>query len=172
MKRLLCAGLIGTLFGCFYRSYDFYYASLGAYADAVIISRKRILAKDLTNNSVIPIEYQISRNEYVITFQIEDDNYFPHFLISVVGVGDKKLSIKPNIDLAIVSKDGVICPNYFLDSENASSVKFIWSYGCFSDDIQKVISFDLIDSSGTPVASEAIPFTVVRDGKFRAIDAI
>lgn len=171
MKRVLVLVFIMSLLGCFYRTYDYYYASLENLDDARVITRKKLSVKDLTGNSIIPIEYTMDRQEYSLNFLIGDKIRRAHFKISVHGSGDTELGMKPKIDMTLSSKNGISCARYYLDDNNPTTMQFEWDSNCFDKDIRKAMLFDIVDVSGNVIASEHIPFVLVRDGKFRQIDA-
>ena len=49
---------------------------------------------------------------------------------------------------------------------------FGWSSSCLSNDIKKEISFEILDFQGNVIASEDIPFALIKDGKYTLLDAI
>jgi hypothetical protein len=172
MKTILILGMIMSLFGCAITTSDYYYASLENVDGVKVVSKRKLQLDKLTKNSKIPTEYLIRREEYLLKFLIGDKSYSPHFKVSVKGSGNAKFTLKPRRDIKTVSEEGIICSSYYLDKNNRSKMGFGWSTGCLSDDIKKEISFDVVDSSENIIASEDIPFVLVRDGKYTSLDAI
>ena len=172
MKRILILGVVMSLFGCAQTTSDYYYVSLEKVAGAEVVNKRKLELKNLKNNSEIPVEYSILRGKYSLHFLIEDKSYYPHFKITVKSSDGSKLSIKPRRDISVLSGDGTICSSYYLDNQSPSTVDFGWSSSCLSDDIKKEISFDVVDASGSVIASEDIPFSLVNDGKYTLLDAI
>lgn len=171
-EGVVCAAVITSLCGCFYVTHDYYYASLEDVEDARVVKREKLSVKDLKGNSMIPTEYTITRKGYALNFLIGDAVRRAHFTISVHGSENTELSMEPKIDMARSSKHGISCANYYLDSNDPSTMRFVWDSNCVEKNIRKAITFDVVDASGAVVASEVIPFVLISDGKFHTIDAI
>jgi hypothetical protein len=171
MKASLILSAILILSGCYSRTYDFYYISLEHDEAARVVAREKLSVKNLRNNSIIPVEYSISRDKYTIRFLI-GNSYSPSARITVEALNNEKLRITPKRDMTALSQNGTLCALSFYTGQDPSTAQFIWGSSCHSNEIRKVIAFDVIDAFGNIIASEDIPFAVIHDGEFSAIDGI
>lgn len=160
-----------SIFGCAQTTSNYYYVSLERVADIKVVNRAKVKLDNLEKNSDIPTEYILPRDRYSLSFFIGDKSYYPHVKIVVNGV-DRVFFINPRRDVDVVSSEGGICASYYLDSNDRSLLEFSWSVNCIKENIKKVISFDLVDSSGEVFAEESIPFMIEHDGEYTNLDAI
>jgi hypothetical protein len=171
MNKLLWLGIIMSLMGCTQTTFKYYYVSLERVDGVEVVKQARLKLENLEKNSEIPTEYVLSRDRYTLKFLIGAKSYSPHLNISVNGF-DKTLTLKHRRDMKVVSEKGNICASYYLNNDDHSIMDFGWSIGCVSDDIKKLISFDVVDLSGVVVAKEDLPFTVEHNGEYTLLDAL
>ena len=160
-----------SLIGCAKTTSYYYYISLERIAGIEVIKRAKLRLENLENNSAIPTEYMLSREGYYLSFLIGDKSYYPHLKIAVSGA-DNNLFLMPRRNINVVSGEGNICASYYLNSNDRSVMDFGWAVNCIEEDIEKVISFDIVDSSGVVFGKEDIPFRLEYDGEYTLLDAI
>lgn len=160
-----------SLIGCAQTTSNYYYVSLERVTGIQVVKQAKLKLENLEKNSEIPTEYNLFRDRYTLSFLIGDKSYYPHLKIAVNGV-DSDLFLKPRRDMKVVSNEGNVCASYYLNNDDRSMMDFGWAVNCIAADIKKIISFDIVDSSGAVVAEEDIPFTVERDGEYTLLDAI
>lgn len=171
-KYLLIYILLISASGCSYKTYDYYYISLGTIDDIKITERRKIQLENLKNNTIIPTRYSLSRDNYVLDFYIDNNSYSPHFLITLENSKYGDVTIKPVRDINISSSNGNVCASFYTNEKEPQNIGFGWSSGCVAEDIIKEISFKLISNSAGEIGHEVIPFTLKKDGEYVLLDAI
>lgn len=171
MKKIFFMGIVMGLLGCVQTTSNYYYVSLERVADIEVVKHAKLRLKNLEKNTEIPTEHVLIREGYSLRFLIDDKSYSPHLKITAIGVDDN-LFLNPKRDINVVSNEGNICASYYLNNDVPSMMDFAWAVNCIEENIDKILSFDMVDSFGAVIGKENIPFTVEHDGEYTLLDAI
>ena len=163
--------MILSLLGCAQNTSKYYYVSLEGVDGIEVLKKSKVELKKLDKNSEIATEYLLSRDGYKLKFLIGNQSYYPHLNISVSDL-NSSLSLKARRDYNVVSKKGGICASYYFNVERPLAMDFGWSVDCIAEDIEKVISFDVIDEFGSVIKSENVRFDINSDGEYTLVDAL
>ena len=171
MKKYLIFLAMINLVGCIVIR-DYYYISLEDIPGIELVSNGIVQLKNLTGNSEIPTGYTLNRSSYILNLSIGDISPNPHLNVSIESKNGETLSFNPKIDYSLASRTGMLCTSYSRDEDFESRFIFAWAPGCVSDDYDKVITFDVIDSEGKIIYQENIPFKLIKDGKYFLWDTL
>lgn len=157
-----------SITGCIVYS-DFYYMSFEGQKDISVIEKRFLDVGRLTDNSVIPVQYKLIRDDYTLLLKINDGSYFPNITVDLISSKYANVSIVPIRDKLIKSYKGVTCTS--IESESGLSFSFLWSSDCISNE-DKFVKFNVINNDTDILFKESLSFDLVKDGKYYSIDAL
>jgi hypothetical protein len=143
---------------------DYRYLAFGPAPNITILETRVLALSGLRDVRPFPVSYALTRDDYQIVMRIYEQDYGPTATLLVNAA--TPMTLKAVNYLA--DREALSC---IVEVEQDGRVKFSWlgKSGCAAS---QRIRVTVIDASGTQVAIEELPFTVVTNGRYCVKDAL
>jgi len=174
-KKIVIIFIIITLFSsCMVETERFYYISMVDRPSVEVLKYGEVKISGLMFNSVIPLKYQLARNDYILLFEVPDYQKQPTIYIRIKGKGGKSYKVD-EAPATNVPSELVDCGSLFIYSSRAAvnaDADSIWRTDCISPKIEKKIIFNILDNKGKYIRTEMLEFDLIKDGFYTYLDAV
>lgn len=178
--HIIISAILALTSGCAVKSYQYKYISLEHLANIEVTAYGRADLAGLEFDSEMPISYELARDQYLLTFQIELKSYWPSILVlakSATGSG-QSLSVEP-LTVGNCGRFENLPLQYSINGLPAR--KYTWSPAfnqecpvAGNEDLpdQQYISFRVLGLEGMAVGEERLAFELIENGQYTEIDAL